>query len=136
MSNKYLDISKIKTPQLLEIRRILTGGVEATAETAKAKRLKDVEAQVASLQKKEQYREFVTSYGFDFDADPSYWLSFATEDRLKWICEKLTNAMELGESAFATKKTMRVPQIFNSTVELEGAELVRDVLKNRKNGNN
>jgi hypothetical protein len=139
MKNRTIDLSQLTVPQLLgirnqllEIRGILSGGIEATAETAKAKRLREAEAQLTELKKREKYREICESYDLHFDDDPAYFLSFS-EEHLYKTCEMLSHAKRQTALAERFGNSIAIPPLF-SAEELSSIELVRQGFKDRKNG--
>ena len=116
----YLDFEKLSTPQLLAIRQILVGGPLAVASDD----LKVLKRENATLKREKQWRAIVESYGLEFD-DPEYWLSFGTEDQLRWICRKLQT------TKLATATTMRIPQLI-AEPELDAKTIIRNSLRELK----
>ena len=126
---RMLDLSKVSTPQLLEIRTILASGVEATAETAKAKRLKQLEAENARLQKLNERREIVESAGLEWDED--YFMHF-NDKHFMIAVRNISNAMKQAAIAEASRGApMRIPQMLRAE-ELSGIELVRKYFSERR----
>lgn len=126
----YINLSQLTTPQLLAFRSALVGQV-ATAETKKAKRLKDAEAELAELKRKEMYRDICASYDVVFDDDPDYFLSFS-KNHLHITCQHLSDAQK--DVALAERThTIKIPPVFRAE-DVSGVELVRQGFKDRKNG--
>ena len=128
---RMLDLSKVSTPQLLEIRRILTGGVLAESETKKAKRLKQLEAENAELKRKDSRRAVLADIGIDIDDDESYWLSLS--DSLFNFVVKKCSEVRTEVAIASTTMTMKIPQVGTEPV-LNTYETVREGLKARRNG--
>lgn len=131
--NRYINLKELTTPQLLEIRRILAGGVEASASKA-GEEARKLRKENAELKRESEWRAIVESYNLEW-GENSYWLSFATEDRLRWICEKLSNAMK--QTALAEKtNSIKIPPIIGAR-ELSTLDTVRqgfNEIRNRRNG--
>ena len=128
-----IDISKITTPMLLAIRRILAGGVEATAETAKAIRLKQLEAENARLKKVNERREIVESAGLEWD---EYYYMYFNDKHFMITVRNISNAMK--QTALAEKtNSIKIPPIISAR-ELSTIDTIRQGFaetKNRRNGN-
>lgn len=137
MRNRTIDLSQLSVPQLLEIRRILSGGVEAvaTVESKAGKLARALRAENEKLKREKQVRETVLGYALDFDDDPDFYLNLDKQGALDFICRKLAIAQK--EAAFAEKtNTIRIPPIVHAE-ELSGVDLVRqgfNTLRNRRNG--
>ena len=123
-----IDLSKIPTPELLEIRNILKYGINATAETKKTKELKRLQAENERLKKLNERREIVEDAGLTWDEE--YYMSF-NDKHFMITVRNITRAMKL--TSFAEKETMKVPQM-PRVEELSAIELIQLGLKNRKNG--
>lgn len=132
---RMIDLSQLSVPQLLEIRRIIAGGVETTSETqSKAGKLaRALREENEKLKREKRYREIVESYGLEWD-DPEYFLG-QSEENLHKTCELFSDVKR--EAALAEKtNTMKIPPFFQ-VEEVSGIELVRqelNALKHRKNG--
>ena len=130
MSKRTIDLSQLSTNQLLAFRSALVGQV-ATAETPKAKRLREAEAELAELKRKEEYRGICASYDLDFDDDPDYFLSF-NKYHLHTTCKHLSDAKK--DVALAERThTIKIPPVFRAE-DVSGIELIRQGFKERKNG--
>jgi hypothetical protein len=129
--NRILDLGKLSTPQLLAIRSILAGGAEATAETAKVKRLKQLEAENAELKRKESRHVVLADIGIDVDDDESYWLGLS--DYLFNFVVKKCFGIKKETAIASTTMTMKIPQVGTEPV-LNTYEAVREGLKARRNG--
>ena len=116
----YLYLEKLSTPQLLAIRQILVGGPLAVA----SNEMKLLHRENAALKREKQWRAIVESYGLAFD-DPEYWLSFGTEDMLRWMCRKLQTAR------LASATTMRIPQLI-AEPQLDAETVIRNGLREMK----
>ena len=128
---RTIDLSKVPTPQLLEIRRILQGGVLAESETKKAKEFKRLQAENAELKRKESRRVVLADIGIDIDDDESYWLSLS-DSLFEFVVKKCSGIKK--ETAIATTTmTMKIPQLGTDPV-LNNYEVVREGLKARRNG--
>ena len=125
---RIVDLSQLSVPQLFEIRRVLAGGVEATAETKKAKELKRLEAENARLKKMQERRDIVESAGLEWDED--YYMHF-NDKHFMITVRNISNAMK--QTSYAEKKTLRIPQM-PRIEELSAIELIQQEFKNRKNG--
>jgi len=130
MSRK-LDLSSLSVPQLLAIRTILSDGSIATAETAKAKRLKQLEAENAELKRKDSRRAVLADIGIDIDDDESYWLSLS--DSLFNFVVRKCSEVKTEVAIASTTMTMKIPQLGAEPV-LNTYEIVREGLKARRNG--
>lgn len=118
-----VDLSKIPTPQLKEIKNILEYGATARAETDKA--LRQLQAENERLKKLNYRRDAVESAGLEWDEE--YFLSL-NDKTFESSLEKLKSA-----SATATR-SMNIPQIFSH--ELSSMDTLRDgfaELRNRRN---
>ena len=134
--NRMLDLSKVTTPQLLEIRRILASGVEATAETAKAKRLKQLEAENAELKRKESRRAVLADIGIDINDDLNYWLGLS-DSLFEFVvgkCSSIKTEVAIAERTMSLK----IPPIISER-ELSMIDTIREgfsEIRNRRNGHN
>jgi hypothetical protein len=127
-----IDLTKIPTPELIEIRNILMHGVRgyASKENAELKRLKYENAQ---LKKVDHRRSVLAEIGVDIDEDSDYWLSLddATFD---FVVGKMVDIQK--ELALAEKtQSIRVPALI-SQHELNTLDTVREGLTNLKNRRN
>lgn len=130
---RTIDLSKLTTPQLLEIRRILAVGVESVASKA-GDEVRAARKELAELKREREIREIVISYDLDFDDDPEYWKKLDSENVLDFVCKKLAHAMKAASAE--NKPTMRIPQVIGME-ELSTLNTVRQgfkELKNRRNG--
>ncbi len=124
---RKIDLSLLSVPQLLEIKRILTGGVEASADAKGIAR--ELKKQNAELQKKTDRMGVVLSEGLDLYGHEDYWLSFSDEHFAITI-KKMSDAKRV--TANAERHELKIPQMHFE--ELSGVELVRQGFKERKNG--
>lgn len=127
---KMLDISKIPTPELREIRNVLKYGAKAYASRAgdEARRLA---AENVELRKKDSRRAVLADIGIDIDDDESYWLSLS-DSLFNFVVKKCSGIKK--ETAIAsTTMTMKIPQVGAESV-LNTYETVREGLKARRNG--
>jgi len=131
MSRK-LDLSSLSVPQLLAIRTILSDGSIATAETKKAKRLKQLEAENAELKRKESRRAVLADIGIDIDDDESYWLSLS--DSLFNFVVKKCSEIETEVAIASTTHSIKIPPMISQR-ELSVLDTVRQGFAERKNGN-
>ena len=69
----YIDLSKLSTPILKAIRRVLVDGATASASKNDDGVLRKLKRQNAALLKEKSYRGIVESYDLEFD-DPEYFL--------------------------------------------------------------
>ncbi len=128
---RKIDLSLLSVPQLRAIRTILVDGSIASAETKKAKRLKQLEAENAELKRKETRRGVLADIGIDIDDDESYWLGLS-DSQFNFVVEKCSGIKK--ETAIAsTTMTMKIPQIWTEPVR-NTYETVREGLKARRNG--
>ena len=126
---KMLDISKIPTPELREIRNVLKFGAKAYASRAgdEARRLA---AENAELRKVNQRRDLVESAGLDWDSD--YWMSL-NDKTFNFVLEKMRQVKT--EVAIAERtQSLKIPPII-SQHELSVLDTVRQGFAERKNGN-
>ena len=132
-----IDLSKFSIPVLEAIRKILIEGVPAssskTANADGANALKKLKTENADLKRKKKWREIVTSYDLDFDEDPSYWLSFKTEDKLRWLCNKLSSVKAEAEAEASNRSILRIPPLFADQRSV--TEILRDHFREKRNGN-
>jgi hypothetical protein len=135
-----IDLTKLSTPQLLAIRKILVGGVPAEAskyaDADGSKKLKKLEAENKELKREKRWKEIVESYDLEFD-DPAYWLDFATEDHLRWVCNRISTAKAEAEREAAlaeATRSMKIPPIIGD--QRSAFEILRDGFKERRNGDN
>jgi len=122
---RVLDLSQLSVPQLLEIRSILAGGVQASADARSiARKLK---AENEKLHEKNYRMGIVLSEGLDWFGHEDYWMSF--NDR---TFQFVVNRMSTAKKATAETKTIRVPQIY-SEPELTPIDTIRTFFAERKN---
>lgn len=128
-----IDLKKLSTPVLIEIKRILTDGVQASAETYNSKGLKLLEAENEVLKRELMFREIVTSYGLDFDDDISYWMNHKDAETLERTCKMMSDIAK-AEYSKNLSETLKVPPLFirdeieNKTV----ADIIREGFNERK----
>ena len=122
---RVIDLSKLTTPQLLEVRKILAGGVESTASKAGDTARKEL----AELKREKEIREIVSSYGLDFDDDPEYWKQLDSQGALEFVCKKIAHAMKVANAE--KPAIMRIPQVVG-TVELSTFDTVQQGFKELK----
>ena len=113
-----IDLEKIPTDALLEIRNILKYGINATAETKKAKELKRLQAENERLKKLNERRDIVEDAGLEWDEE--YYMSFNDKHFLIAV-KNITRAMK--QTSYAEKNTMKVPQM-PRVEELSAIDLV------------
>jgi hypothetical protein len=128
-----IDLTKIPTPELIEIRNILKYGVRGYAsENPELKRLKYENAQ---LKKVDHRRSVLAEIGVDIDEDSDYWLSL-DDATFNFVVGKMVDIRK--EAALAEKtQSIRIPALV-SAQELNTLDIVREGLanlKNRRNGN-
>ncbi|MFC1902657.1 hypothetical protein ACFLX4_01120 [Chloroflexota bacterium] len=132
---RMIDISKVPTPQLLEIRRILTGGVLAESETKKTKELKMLQAENTRLKRINDRRAVLDRLDVDIDSDLEYWLNL-DDKTFKFVVGKMKDIKV--ECAIAEKScSMRIPPIISQR-ELSTIDTIRQTfneIKDRRNGN-
>lgn len=123
---RVLDLSQLSVPQLLEIRRILIGGVEASADARGiARRLK---AENERLKKANQRRDVIESAGLDWDSD--YWLSL-DDKTFEFVLDKMKHVRTEFAIASATQSIKIPPMI--SQRELSVLDTIRQGFSERKN---
>ncbi len=128
---RFLDLSTLSVPQLLEMRKIIVGNVATSEMETKAGKLaRALRAENEELKREKKYKGIVESYDLDFDDEPDYWLSF-NETHLRITCRNITEAKRW--AAQAEKHDIEVPPLFNGA-ELSGIDFVRQTLNDRKNG--
>lgn len=132
----YIDLTKMPTLELIEIKNILMYGVKGYAsksENAELKRLKDENVQ---LKKTTQRRSVLAEIGIDIEEDRAYWLSL-DDATFSFVVGKMANIHK--EVALAEKtQSIKVPALI-SEQELNTLDTVREGfadLRNRRNGNN
>lgn len=128
--SRYIDLSKLTTPQLLALKSALVGQIATSDVKETARRLK---AENAELKRREKYREICASYELDFDDDPDFYLYFS-EAHLHTTCKLLSNAKKQTALAERFGNRIAIPPMFGAE-ELSSIDLVREGFKNRKNGN-
>ncbi len=127
-----VDISKIPTSELREIRNILKYGAKASASRAgdEARRLA---AENAELRKVNQRRNLVESSGLDWDSN--YWMSL-DDKTFNFVLEKMQQVKT--EVAIAERaQSLKIPPII-SVRELNTIDTIRqgfNEIKDRSNGN-
>jgi len=127
---RKLDLSQLSVPQLKAVRAILVDGAEATVSKA-GDEARAARKELAELKREREYRAIVESYDLEWGDDSSYWLSFAIEDKLKWVCQKLSNAMK--EAKAEAKPIMKIPQMVR-TADLNAYDTAKQGFADRKNG--
>lgn len=127
--NSVIDLKQLSIPQLRAIKAILTDGAIAMSETAKAKRLKQLEAENTQLKVMQERREIVQSAGLEWDED--YFMSF-NDEHFQITVRNFVNMTKQVSLAERTC-TMRIPQLPRAE-ELSAPKLIQQGLKNRKNG--
>jgi len=131
------NLSNLSIPQLEAIRSIVIDGVPAssskTANADGSKALKKLKTENADLKREKRWREIVTSYDLDYDEDPQYWLSFETEDKLRWLCNKINWAKKEAEAEASNKAIFRIPPLFADQRSV--TEILRDHFREKRNGN-
>ena len=129
-----MDITKLSTPQLYAIRKVLTTGVEAESSKPDKTEVKKLKLEIAQLRKLNarwaQIESLDLSSSFDYSADADYILSFNDADFTRTL-DNLVKA----KNATAEKITfMKVPQMSSSD---DGSDLIaalKEELRKRKNG--
>ena len=130
--NRVIDLKQLSVPQLNAIRAILADGSIATAETKKAKRLKQLEAENAELKRKDSRRAVLADIGIDIDDDEIYWLSLS-DSLFNFVVMKCSEVKT--EVAIAsTTHSLKIPPIISQR-ELSVLDTVRQGFAERKNGN-
>ena len=127
-----IDLTRIPTPELTEIRNILMYGVKgyATKENAELKRLKYENAQ---LKKVDHRRSVLSAIDIDIDEDKDYWLSL-DDDTFNFVVGKMIDIHK--EVALAEKtNSIRVPALISER-ELNTLDIVREGLANLRNRRN
>jgi len=131
-----IDLTKIPTAELREIRNILAYGLKAYSskrENAELKRLKHENAQ---LKKINDRRLVLAEIGVDIDEDRDYWLSL-DDATFNFVVGKM---IDIHKEVVLAERTqsIKVPALISER-ELNTLDIVREGLanlKNRRNGNN
>jgi len=129
---RMIDLSKVPTPELREIRNVLKFGAKAYASKAgdEARRLA---AENAELHKVNQRRDLVESAGLDWDSN--YWMSL-DDKTFDFVLEKMQQVKT--EVAIAERtQSLKIPPII-SVRELNTIDTIRqgfNEIKDRSNGN-
>ncbi len=129
---RMIDISKIPTPQLLAIRRILTGGVLAESETKKAKELKILRAENTRLKRLNDRRAVLDRFDEDIDSDLEYWLNL-DDKTFQFVVEKMKD-IEVECTIAEKTNSIKIPPMISQR-ELSLLDTVRQGFAERKNGN-
>lgn len=131
---KMLDISKIPTPELREIRNVLKYGAKAYASRAgdEARRLA---AENAELRKKDSRRAVLADIGIDIDDDESYWLGLS-DSLFEFVVGKCS-AIKTEVAIAERTQSLKIPPIISAR-ELNTIDTIRqgfNEIKDRRNGN-
>ena len=108
---RVLDLSQLSVPQLLEIRSILAGGVQASADARSiARKLK---AENEKLHEKNYRMGIVLSEGLDWFGHEEYWMSFNDD-----LCNPTTSGSIAFIKTFSSLKihTLLVELVENSSI--------------------
>ena len=127
-----IDLTKIPTPELKEIRNILMYVVKgyASRDNSELKRLKYENAQ---LKKIDHRRSVLSEIDIDIDEDRDYWLSL-DDNTFNFVVGKMIDIRK--EVALAEKtQSIRVPALI-SEQQLNTLDIVREGLANLKNRRN
>ena len=136
---KKIDFNKLSKAQITEIERVAEVGVSANAfsessagRTARLARksLAAATAELEILKKTNDRRNAVEAAGLEWLGSEDYFMGFSDEHFLMTV-EKLSHAMVA--TAEVKPNVMRIPQLHSCT-PLEGFDLVKSELQNRKNG--
>ena len=131
-----IDLTKIPTPELIEIRNILKYGVRAYASKRENAELKRLKYENAQLKKIDHRRSVLAAIDIDIDEDKDYWLSL-DDDTFNFVVGKIIDIRK--EVALAEKtQSIRIPALISER-ELNTLDVIREGLanlKNRRNGNN
>ena len=137
--DRYINLKDISTPQLIEIRNILTHGARANAETKKAKEFKRLQAENERLKILQSRWQMIADAGLTDlfnhgDEDNKYILSF-NDKHFDILLRNLSWATKQAKLAEATKTVpLRIPPI-RYEEQPSGIDFIRTALKDRKNGN-
>ena len=129
-----IDLSRIPTPELWEIRNILKHGAKATAETKKAKEFKRLQAENAELKRKESRRALLADISIDIDDDESYWLGLSDSlfDFVVKKCSEVKTEVAIAERT----QSLKIPPMISQR-ELSVLDTVRqgfNEIRDRRNG--
>ncbi len=124
-----LDISKIPTSELREIRNVLKYGAKAYASRA-GDEVRRLATENAELRKVNQRKDLVESAGLDWDSD--YWMPL-DDKTFGFVLEKMRQVKT--EVAIAERtQSLKIPPII-SQHELSVLDTVRQGFAERKNDN-
>jgi len=124
-----INLKELSTPQLKAIRQVLVGGSLATADSSEVKRLRKENAQ---LKKIEQRRSVIAEIGLDLDDDRNYWLGL-DDSTFKFVVGKMAELQKEVALSERTFNSIKVPAL-TSTINLDPVVIVREGLRNRRNG--
>jgi len=131
-----IDLTKIPTPELIEIKNILKYGVTAYASRREDAELKRLKYENSQLKKINDKRSILSTIGIDIDEDRDYWLSL-DDDTFNFVVGKMIDVRK--ELALAERtQSISVPAVV-SAQQLSTLDIVREGLanlRNRRNGNN
>jgi len=131
----YIDLTKIPTPELIEIKNILMCGVTAYASKRENAELKRLKYENSQLKKINHRRSVLSAIDIDIDENRDYWLSL-DDATFSFVVGKMVDIRK--EVALAEKtQSIKVPALI-SQQELNTLDIVREGfsnLRNRRNGN-
>lgn len=128
---RMIDLSKVPTPELREMRNVLKYGAKAYASRAgdEARRLA---AENAELRKKDSRRAVLADIGIDIDDDEKYWLGLS--DSLFEFVVRKCSEVKTEVAIASTTHSIKIPPIISQR-ELSVFDTVRQGFAERKNGN-
>ena len=131
--NRYLDISKIPTPQLKAIRTILVSGATSVASKA-GDAARKLRVENAALKKAAERKGVCESAGLDWeDGDDLYYGNMSDENFFKTIQMFVLTKREATASV-RLNTFFSIPNLRGRDEELEGSKYIAEQLKLRKNG--
>ena len=129
-----IDLTKLSTPQLYAIRKVLTSGAPAVSSKFKTAETKKLKAEIADLRKLnsrwQQIENANLADSFDYETDADYILSFSNEDFNRTI----DNLVKAKKATAEKAPTMRIPQMSSSDDGIDLIAALKEELRKRKNG--
>jgi hypothetical protein len=127
---RYIDLSRIPTPQLKAIRSVLANGGLAVADSREVKKLRRENARLKLLNERSQ---ILAGIDVDINEDQDFWLGL-TDYQFDGMIERMKRIDK--ETALAEKTaSIKVPRLIGVR-ELNALDTIREGFSERRNNGN